>query len=63
MAVTISLAFLFGILLAILLRAGAIKAGSCFVAVMFGFYLASTGASGPINALSAAVATTLNGLF
>ncbi|MFE0627767.1 hypothetical protein ACFW3D_12425 [Streptomyces sp. NPDC058864] len=63
MAVTISLALLFGTLLAVLLRTGVIKAGSGFVAVMFGFYLASTGASGPVNELSAAAVHALNGLF
>ncbi|MCZ4123895.1 hypothetical protein [Streptomyces sp. H39-S7] len=49
MAVTVSLVLLFGALLAFLLKVGSIKAGVCFVAVMFGFLLASTGAAGPIN--------------
>ncbi|MFC5029964.1 hypothetical protein ACQFX6_28125 [Streptomyces sp. DSM 41987] len=49
MVVTVSLVLLFGALLAFLLKVGSIKAGVCFVAVMFGFLLASTGASGPIN--------------
>ncbi|NEA59504.1 hypothetical protein G3I60_36425 [Streptomyces sp. SID13666] len=49
MAVTVSLVLLFGALLGFLLKMKAIGVGVCFVAVMFGFLLASTGAAGPIN--------------
>jgi hypothetical protein len=59
MAVTISLALLFGLLLIVLIRSGSLKAGGAFVAVMFGFYLASTGASGPVTELTAAVVDAL----
>ncbi|WP_069815332.1 hypothetical protein [Streptomyces sp. TP-A0874] len=59
MAVTISLALLFGALLALLLRTRALGAGSAFVAVMFGFYLASTGAADTVNSLMSAVVTAL----
>ncbi|WP_406473424.1 hypothetical protein [Streptomyces sp. NBC_01615] len=59
MAVTISLALLFGFLLVILLRSKALGAGSAFVAVMFGFYLASTGAAATVNALMSAVVNAL----
>ncbi|MFD6886256.1 hypothetical protein [Streptomyces sp. NPDC059957] len=45
MAVTITLVALFGLLLALLLRSKTLGVGSAFVAVMFGFYLASTGAA------------------
>lgn len=45
MAVTISLALLFGFVLFMLLRSKTLGPGSAFVAVMFGFYLASTGAA------------------
>ncbi|MEU1029412.1 hypothetical protein ABZ402_11805 [Streptomyces mirabilis] len=60
MAVTISLALLFGFLLALLLRSKTLGAGSAFVAVMFGFYLASTGAADTVNQLMRAVADALN---
>ncbi|MEV0641992.1 hypothetical protein AB0I77_45135 [Streptomyces sp. NPDC050619] len=59
MAVTISLALLFGFLLVILLRSKALGAGSAFVAVMFGFYLASTGAADTVNQLMSAVVNAL----
>ncbi|MET9807162.1 MULTISPECIES: hypothetical protein [Streptomyces] len=55
MAVTISLVFLFGLVLFFLLRSNTLGWGAAFIAVMFGFFLASTGASGPINELTAAV--------
>ncbi|MBV9024240.1 MAG: hypothetical protein JO362_10710 [Streptomycetaceae bacterium] len=59
MAVTISTALLFGVLLAFLLKSGNLGAGSCFVAVMFGFFLASTGAAPTVNRLTATIAHTL----
>ncbi|MFC5027263.1 hypothetical protein C8250_021640 [Streptomyces sp. So13.3] len=59
MAVTVSLVLLFGAFLALLLKFGSLKAGACFVAVMFGFLLASTGASGPINHGIASTAQTI----
>ncbi|QIY64646.1 hypothetical protein HEP85_27260 [Streptomyces sp. RPA4-2] len=62
MAVTISLALLFGLLLIVLIRSGSLKAGGAFVAVMFGFYLASTGASHTVHALMSAVINALPNL-
>ncbi|QDN90147.1 MULTISPECIES: hypothetical protein [unclassified Streptomyces] len=62
MAVTVSLALLFGLLLAVLIRSGSLKAGGAFVAVMFGFYLASTGVSHTVNALMSAVINALPNL-
>ncbi|MFD7474930.1 hypothetical protein ACFV8Z_22915 [Streptomyces sp. NPDC059837] len=62
MAVTISLALLFGLLLIVLIRSGSLKAGGAFVAVMFGFYLASTGASHTVNALMSAFVAALPNL-
>ncbi|MGW1504755.1 hypothetical protein ACWCQW_40835 [Streptomyces mirabilis] len=62
MAVTISLALLFGLLLIVLIRSGSLKAGGAFVAVMFGFYLASTGASHTVNALMSALVAALPNL-
>ena len=59
MAVTVSLVALFGLVLFFLLRSNTLGYGSAFIAVMFGFYLASTGASGPVNELSAAVVDAL----
>ncbi|GAA3813717.1 hypothetical protein GCM10022403_054200 [Streptomyces coacervatus] len=59
MAVTVSLVALFGLVLFFLLRSNSLGYGSAFVAVMFGFYLASTGASEPVNELTAAVVHAL----
>lgn len=53
MAITISLAVLFGVILALLLRFRSVGAGSAFVATGFGFFLASTGAAGPITQFTA----------
>ncbi|GHD89729.1 MULTISPECIES: hypothetical protein [Streptomyces] len=62
MAVTVSLALLFGFLLAVLIRSGSLKAGGAFVAAMFGFYLASTGAAPTVNHLMRAVVDALPNL-
>ena len=55
MAVTLSLVALFGLVLFFLLRSKSLGFGSAFVAAGFGFFLASTGAAGPINQLTTAV--------
>ncbi|MFE9221315.1 hypothetical protein ACFYN3_33950 [Streptomyces lavendulae] len=62
MAITVSLVFLFGLVLFFLLRSKTLGYGSAFVAMMFGFFLASTGASGPINELTTAVLNALSDL-
>ncbi|MFF8834327.1 hypothetical protein [Streptomyces sp. NPDC015130] len=49
MVITVSLVMLFGLALFFLLRSKELGPGSAFTAVMFGFFLASTGAAGPIN--------------
>lgn len=59
MAVSVSLVLLFGLVLFFLLRSKTLGYGSAFVAAMFGFFLASTGASGPINELAAAVISAI----
>jgi hypothetical protein len=60
--VTVSLVVLFGLFLALLLRFRQVGAGSAFVAVMFGFFLASTGAGGPISRLAAACVQAVSDL-
>jgi hypothetical protein len=59
MAVTVSMVFLSGLGLFFLLRSNTLGYGSAFLAVMFGFFLASTGAAAPINHLTTAVAQQL----
>ncbi|WP_435185936.1 hypothetical protein [Streptomyces sp. bgisy126] len=62
MAITVSLVALFGLVLFFLLRSKTLGAGSAFIAVMFGFFLASTGASKPINTLTASLIETVSNL-
>lgn len=62
MTVTVSLVLLFGALLGFLLKAGSLKPGSAFVALIFGFLLASTGANQPITEFLSAAAHTLANL-
>jgi len=62
MAVTVSLVLLFGLVLFFLLRSNSLGYGSAFTAAGFGFFLASTGAAGPINELTAAVINAIPSL-
>ncbi|MGW7364640.1 hypothetical protein ACWGI8_14720 [Streptomyces sp. NPDC054841] len=62
MVVTVSLVALFGLVLFFLLRSNSLGYGSAFTAAGFGFFLASTGASGPINELAVAVINALGEL-
>ncbi|MGW7514624.1 hypothetical protein ACWGJ2_03410 [Streptomyces sp. NPDC054796] len=62
MAVTISLVVLFGVALAALLKFKSLGFGAAFVAVMFGFYLASSGAAQPVNELTSAIADAVRDL-
>lgn len=62
MAVTISLLLIFGALLVILLRSGSLRAGGAFVAAMFGFYLATSGAAPTVNHLMRALVDALPNL-
>ncbi|GCD44132.1 hypothetical protein [Streptomyces paromomycinus] len=62
MAVTVSFIFLFGLVLFFLLRSKSLSWGAAFIAVMFGFYLASTGASRPVTQLSEAVVNAIGNL-
>ncbi|WP_455361633.1 hypothetical protein [Streptomyces sp. SYSU K21746] len=62
MAITVSLVALFGLVLFFLLRSKTLGYGSAFIAVLFGFYLASTGASQPVNELTQAVLNAVRDL-
>ncbi|MET7940650.1 hypothetical protein [Streptomyces sp. NPDC005302] len=62
MAITVSLVALFGLVLFFLLRSKTLGYGSAFIAIMFGFYLASTGASQPMNDLTTAVVNAIGNL-
>ncbi|AJF66311.1 hypothetical protein [Streptomyces vietnamensis] len=62
MVVTVSLVALFGLVLFFLLRSKSLGPGAAFIAVMFGFFLASTGASKPINQLTESLIQTVSNL-
>lgn len=55
MAITLSLVVILGLLLALLLRYKSLGVGAAVVAVLFGFYLANTGARHTINDLMTAL--------
>jgi len=56
---TVSAALLFGVVLFFLLRSRALGAGSALIAVLFGFYLASTGIAPTVNHTISALLGTL----
>ncbi|MET7319358.1 MULTISPECIES: hypothetical protein [unclassified Streptomyces] len=60
MAISLSVVLLLGIILVVLLRGGSIKAGPAIVAVLFGFFLASTGMADDIQRFLDSIARTIN---
>nr|WP_202472322.1 hypothetical protein [Streptomyces sp. SID4921] len=55
-----SVVLLLGIVLVVLIRGGSIKGGPAVVAVLFGFFLASTGMAPSINRFMNSIADTIN---
>ncbi|MEC4014858.1 hypothetical protein [Streptomyces sp. H27-D2] len=60
MAISLSVVLLLAIILVVLIRGGSIKAGPAVVAVLFGFFLASTGMAPSINRFLDSLAQTIN---
>ena len=60
MAISLSVVLLLAIILVVLIRGGSIKAGPAIVAVLFGFFLASTGMAPSINRFMNSIADTIN---
>ncbi|MGR8010553.1 hypothetical protein [Streptomyces hypolithicus] len=60
MAISLSVVLLLAIVLVVLIRGGSIKAGPALVAVLFGFFLASTGMAPSINRFMDSIADTIN---
>jgi hypothetical protein len=58
--ISFSLALLFGVILFFLIRGGTLKWGPAVVAMLFGFTLASTGASDPIEDFLNSVTDSVN---
>ncbi|WP_329456779.1 hypothetical protein [Streptomyces sp. NBC_01497] len=62
MFLTISALALLGLLLALLLRFKSVGAGAAIIAVLFGFYLARTGAAASIDQLMSAVGSAVHSI-
>ncbi|MEU9115009.1 hypothetical protein AB0D04_25280 [Streptomyces sp. NPDC048483] len=60
MALSLSVVLLLGIILVVLVRQKSIKAGPAIVAILFGFFLASTGMAPSINRFINSLADTIN---
>ncbi|MEU6004545.1 hypothetical protein [Streptomyces sp. NPDC047453] len=62
MAISLSVVLMLAIILVVLLRGGSIKAGPAIVAILFGFFLASTGMAPSINRFLNSIAHTINSI-
>ncbi|MDX3314054.1 hypothetical protein ACWGH3_15245 [Streptomyces sp. NPDC054884] len=62
MAISLSVVLLLAIILVVLIRGGSIKAGPAIVAILFGFFLASTGMAPSIQRFLDSLADTINSI-
>lgn len=62
MAISLSVVLLLAIILVVMIRSNNIKAGPAIVAVLFGFFLASTGMAPSIHRFLDSVARTISGI-
>lgn len=60
MAISLSVVLLLAVILVVMIRGGSIKAGPAAVAVLFGFFLASTGMAPSINRFMNSLADMVN---
>ncbi|MFJ2112204.1 MULTISPECIES: hypothetical protein [unclassified Streptomyces] len=60
MAISLSVVLLLAIILVVLIRGGSIKAGPAIVAILFGFFLASTNIAPSVNRFLNSLAETIN---
>ncbi|MEV5276311.1 MULTISPECIES: hypothetical protein [unclassified Streptomyces] len=60
MAISLSVVVLLAVILVVLIRGGSIKAGPAIVAILFGFFLASTGMAPSIQRFLNSIADTIN---
>ncbi|SMF03749.1 hypothetical protein SAMN02745830_01225 [Streptomyces sp. Amel2xC10] len=61
-AISLSVVLLLAIILVVLIRGGSIKAGPAIVAILFGFFLASTGMAPSISRFLDSLADTINSI-
>jgi hypothetical protein len=59
-AISLSVVLLLAIVLVVLIRGGSLKGGPAAVAVLFGFFLASTGMAPSIQRFLDSIAETIN---
>ncbi|MFF2776863.1 hypothetical protein ACFVU3_18370 [Streptomyces sp. NPDC058052] len=62
MAISLSVVLLLAIVLVVLIRGGSLKAGPAVVAVLFGFFLASTGMADDIQRFLDSITQTISGI-
>lgn len=60
MAISLSVVLMLGIILVVLIRGGTIKPGPAAIAILFGFFLASTGMADDIQRFLNSIADTIN---
>ncbi|MFG3494131.1 hypothetical protein ACGF8B_27850 [Streptomyces sp. NPDC047917] len=60
MAISLSVVLLLAIVLVVMIRGGALKAGPAVVAALFGFFLASSGMAPSINRFLNSIAETIS---
>jgi flagellar biosynthesis protein FliQ len=61
-AISLSVVLLLAIILVVLIRGGSLKAGPAVVAVLFGFFLASTGMADDIQRFLDSIAGMINSI-
>ncbi|CAM5326103.1 hypothetical protein GCM10010329_38810 [Streptomyces spiroverticillatus] len=62
MAISLSVVLLLAVVLVVLIRGKSLKAGPALVAILFGFFLASTGMADDIQRFLNSIASTLNSI-
>ncbi|MCX5201220.1 hypothetical protein OG897_07070 [Streptomyces sp. NBC_00237] len=62
MAISLSVVLLLAVVLVVLIRGGSLKLGPAVVAMLFGFFLASTGMADDIQRFLNSIASTLNSI-
>ncbi|MEU3597909.1 hypothetical protein ABZ714_04140 [Streptomyces sp. NPDC006798] len=62
MAISLSLVLLMGIVLVLLIRSGSLKTGPAVAAVLFGFFLASSGVAPDIRRFLDSLADGISGI-
>jgi hypothetical protein len=61
-AISLSVVVLLAVILVVLFRGGSLKPGPAIVAILFGFFLASTGMAPSINRFLNSIAESINSI-